>query len=96
MNQRDERTEMVRSLNRDGRYDRRTVPWGSITYHLGDAGNGGNSAIWTVRGGSSAYPSDTFEASRDKVCESRQEAIQYLRDHFDDPKSVAEAVQALY
>ncbi len=88
--------EMAKVLHRDGRYDRNAVPWGSITYSLGDAGNGGNVAIWELRGGSSAHPSDTFLATRDTVCGSRQEAVQFLQDHFDDPMSVAELARTLY
>lgn len=85
--------DMERQFRRRGEttYIRNLGSGGVVTYQLDDAGGHHNAASWQVNSGTSGY--ETFEARREKMCRDMDEAIQWLREHFDEPVSVRESAQ---
>ena len=92
MSESNERQDMVHQIRTRGRYTR-TTEFGTVQYWLDNAGDTSNVAVWEVSG--SAPPDNAFDISLRKAHNSRDDALQYLQDHFNDPITISQTMRGL-
>lgn len=83
---------MADTLQNGFYYTRSLGSWGSVTYHLDPTGDDNDVAVWEIHSGTT-HTDVHLTVRCEKLCRNKNEAIQWLREHFDDPLSIRDAAQ---